>query len=218
MVRLSARFVNSNRESYVPDDRIKAFWRDDVDLWVHSRQERIKKLLSVLFYLGLTGIGVYGLGKTAFPDGAWGIISGLASLVTALSLFCADLYFKGGKAGAELKGKLNDLASADPAIQEDRINAIQDAVMRLQSILAEDSAHFPRGGSNLTLPQQQAEAISRLKNDVRECLTRCNEQTDGFFHRTLSFDPIEPLSDHTALVRAVQHTIGKMVFAVERIG
>jgi hypothetical protein len=86
------------------EDGVAAFWRDDAKLWVHVRGERLKVLFVALIGLVATAIGVFVVGKAvSLPNDAAGILSVAGTAITALAVFSTDLYFKGGKAGSELK-------------------------------------------------------------------------------------------------------------------
>ena len=172
---------------------IKAFWRSS-DVWLFSPYGRMIKLLAILGVLTVTATDIYLFGKTTTPLAA-AIIGFAVSATLMLLTFSFEIYYKGGKAGAELSKKLNRLIETDPEILDERINAVQDAVARLQSLLAEDSAHFHTHATMLTWHKLQTESVERLKDDVCKCLVDCDKKTGGIYSRTLSTDEITSLSD-----------------------
>jgi len=187
-----------------------SFWGDGADLWIHSRLERIKKLLALFLSLGLTAIGVYGLGKFVFPDGAWGIISGLASLLAALSLFCADLYFKGEKAGNTLKATADRLQAAAENSAE-RIKAVKTLTQArddLQDIATFGQQHTPRAGPQVDLHTAMVEFVARLKMDVKKCIEECDRRTAGVPGMSLGTEQLDDLMMPHQVIEYVRRKLG----------
>lgn len=107
------------------EDGIKAFWRDDVNLWIHRPAVRIAVWLGVFSGLALIAFGVYFVGKSLLPELTAYAISAGVSLVTGLGAFAGELYYEGGKSAAKLKADNASTLTTKGAERDDEVRLLR---------------------------------------------------------------------------------------------
>jgi len=177
------------------EDEVKTFWRDDVNLWIHRPAVRIAVLLSVLGSLIVIAIGVYWLGKSLVPELTTYLISSCVSVLTALGVFAAELYYEGGKAALKLKAKHVEALAVKDQDHLEELRKVRDQIAIAQRERDETRAAFEdskkpkkqKGNRNDVIrrfqrvidngkqidPQSMADYenwMAQMKTVVRECL------------------------------------------------